>query len=43
MSIIEREYNSINFKEKSIPVFSSEVKVSILDILGENKVEVIGK
>lgn len=43
MSIIEKEYNSINFKEKSIPVFSSEVKVSILDILGENKVEVIGK
>lgn len=43
MSIIEREYNSINFKEKSIPVFHSEIKVSILDILGEHSVEVIGK
>ena len=43
MSIIENEYNSINFKEKSVPTFYSEVKVSILDILGEKKIEVIGK
>jgi DnaJ-class molecular chaperone len=43
MSIIEKEYNSINFKEKSIPTFYNEVNVSILDILGENEVEVNSK
>lgn len=43
MSIIEKEYTSINLKEKEFPCFYSEVNVSILDIVAGNEVEVNSK
>lgn len=43
MSIIENEYNNANFKGEDIPTFYSEVKVSLIDVLNSNEVEVISK
>ena len=43
MSILDREYNNANFKEKKVPVFYDEVNVSLLDIIGEKEVEVKSK
>ena len=37
MSIIENEYNNANFKEGKLPIFYSEIKVSLLDIISENE------
>ena len=43
MSMLVKEYNKANIKDKEIKIFTQDVNVSLLDVLNSNQVEVIVK